>query len=141
MDYLDVQGVHDFSGISMKTINAYILTLSGFSYKTVEQNICSLRAFFWFLFGEGVVSTDFASKVPRVKARKQTSIPSVWDKNELKKLIEAIDRASPKGKRDYGIILIACRLRFRGTDIKNLRMADFRWAEKTPSALTCCMKS
>jgi site-specific recombinase XerD len=130
MDYLVAQGVHDFLGISMETIHAYILTLSGFSYKTVEQNICSLRAFFRFLFGEGIISTDFASKMPMVKARKQTSIPSVWTKEELTKLIGAIDRASPKGKRDYAIILLACRLGLRCHDIKNLRIADFRWAEK-----------
>ncbi len=114
----------------MDTINAYILTLSGFSYKTVEQNICSLRAFFRFLFGEGIIRTDFALKMPMVKARKQTSIPSVWTKEELTKLIGAIDRASPKGKRDYAIILIACRLGLRCRDIKNLRLGDFHWAEK-----------
>ena len=39
MDYLAAQGMHDFSGVSMDTIHAYILTLSGFSYKTVEQNL------------------------------------------------------------------------------------------------------
>src|SRR5437763_2143158 len=41
MDYLAARGMPDFSGVSMDTINAYILTLSGFSSKTVEQNICS----------------------------------------------------------------------------------------------------
>ena len=130
MDYLTAQGMHDFSGMSMDTINAYILTLSGFSYKTVEQNICSLRAFVRFLFGEGILSMDYASRMPMVKARKQTSIPSVWTKEELTKLIGAIDRASPKGKRDYAIILIACRLGLRCRDIKNLRLGDFYWAEK-----------
>lgn len=129
MDYLAAQGMNDFSGVSMETIHTYILTLSGFSSKTVEQNICSLRAFFRFLFGEGIIRTDFASKMPMVKARKQTSIPSVWTKEELTKLIGAIDRASPKGKRDYAIILIACRLGLRCRDIKNLRMGDFHWAE------------
>lgn len=130
MDYIAAQGMQDFSGISMDTINAYILTLSGFSYKTVEQNICSLRTFFRFLLGEGIISNDFASKMPVVKAKKQTSIPSVWTIEELTKLIGAIDRASPKGKRDYAIILIACRLGLRCRDIKNLHMADFHWAEK-----------
>jgi site-specific recombinase XerD len=130
MDYLAAQGMHDFSGISMNTINAYILTLSGFSYKTVEQNICSLRAFFRFLLGEGIISTDFASKTPMVNAKKKTSIPSVWTKEELTKLIGAIDRVSPIGKRDYAIIMIACRLGLRCRDIKNLRIADFHWAEK-----------
>jgi len=130
MDYIAARDMDDFSGVSMDTINAYLLTLAGFSYKTVEQNICSLRAFFRFLFGEGVIITDLASKMPMVKARKQASIPSVWTKDELTKLIGAIDRVSPKGKRDYAIILIACRLGLRCTDIKNLTMTDFHWAEK-----------
>jgi integrase len=65
-----------------------------------------------------------------VQARKQTRIPSVWTEDELKKLIAAIDRGSPKGKRDYAIILLACCLGIRCTDIKNLRMENFRWEEK-----------
>ena len=137
MDYLAAQGMHDFSSVSMETVHAYILTLSGFSYKTVEQNICSLRAFFRFLFREGITSTDFASKMPMVKARKQTSIPSVLTKEELTKLIGAIDRASPKCKRDYAIILLACRLGLRCRDIKNLRMGDFHWAEKKLCDRSC----
>jgi len=57
-------------------------------------------------------------------------VSRVWTKEELTKLIGAIDRANPKGKRDYAIILIACRLGLRCRDIKNLRMTDFHWAEK-----------
>mgnify|MGYP000246563382 FL=1 len=99
-------------------------------YKTVEQHLCSLRAFFRFLYQEGIVTVDFAAEMPMVKARKQTAIPSVWTHEELKRLIGAIDRGSPKGKRDYAIILIACRLGLRCTDIKGLRFENFNWAEK-----------
>jgi integrase len=65
-----------------------------------------------------------------VQARKQTRIPSVWTKDELKKLINAIDRGSPKGKRDYAIILLACCLGIRCTDIKGLKLDHFHWEEK-----------
>lgn len=130
MDYLSSQKITSFATVTMGNINAYIRTLAGFTYKTVEQNICSLRAFFRFLYQEGTISVDFASKMPMVKARKQTAIPSVWTHEELKKLIKAIDRGSPKGKRDYAIILIACRLGLRCTDIKNLCFENLHWAEK-----------
>jgi site-specific recombinase XerD len=129
MDYLTAQGVSGFKEVTLDLIHAYIRTLAGFSYKTVEQNICSLRSFFRFLHQEGTVSTDFAAKMPMVKARKQTAIPSVWTHDELKKLIDAIDRGNPKGKRDYAIILIACRLGMRCTDIKNLCFENFNWVE------------
>lgn len=130
MDYLAAQGLEDFTEVTLDTVHAYIRTLAGFSYKTVEQHICSLRAFFRFLYQEGIVPDDLAAKMPMVKARKQTAIPSVWTHEELKQLIEAIDRGSPKGRRDYAIILIACRLGLRCTDIKNLCFENFNWTEK-----------
>lgn len=109
----------------MPTLKPWLAT-----YKTVEQNICSMRAFLRFLLENGDVQTDFAAKTPMVQARKQTRIPSTWTSDELKKMIGAIDRGNPKGKRDYAIILLACCLGMRCTDIKNLKMEDFRWEEK-----------
>lgn len=130
MDYLAAQGMDDFTEVTLDTVHAYIRTLAGFSYKTVEQHICSLRAFFRFLYQEGTVPDDLAAKMPMVKTRKQTAIPSAWTHEELKQLIEAIDRGSPKGRRDYAVILIACRLGLRCTDIKNLCFENFNWTEK-----------
>lgn len=130
MDYLAAQGMNDFTAVTLDTVNAYIRTLAGFSYKTVEQHICSLRAFFRFLYQGGIMPDDLAAKMPMVKARKQTAIPSVWTHEELKQLVGAIDRGSPKGRRDYAIILIACRLGLRCTDIKNLCFENFNWTEK-----------
>ena len=130
MDYLSSQGINNSQKIDLGLINNYIKTLAGYTYKTVEQNICSLRAFFRFLLKTGEVRTDFATKTPMVQTRKQTRIPSVWTKDELTKLIAAIDRGSPKGKRDYAIILMACRLGVRCTDIKNLKFENFHWKEK-----------
>ncbi len=130
MDYLTSQSITNCNSINFILINNYIKTLAGYTYKTVEQNICSMRAFFRFLLEIDEVQTDFAAKTPMVQARKQTRIPSVWTADELKKLITAIDRGSPKGKRDYAIILLACCLGMRCTDIKALKMENFYWEEK-----------
>jgi site-specific recombinase XerD len=130
MDYLASQHVTDCKSINLELINAYIKTLAGYTYKTVEQNICSMRAFFRFLLETEEVHTDFAAKTPMVQARKQTRIPSVWTSEELKQLIAAIDRGNPKGKRDYAIILLACRLGMRCKDIKQLKMENFLWEQK-----------
>jgi len=129
MDYLTSQGIRELEHVTLENVNAYIRTLAGFTYKTVEQNLCSLRAFFRYLYSEGTLLDDLASKIPMVRARKQTAIPSVWTNDELKKLVGAIDRGSPQGKRDYAIILLACRLGIRCTDIKNLRFDNFLWPE------------
>jgi|TARA_Y100000031_G_scaffold136875_1_gene161367 site-specific recombinase XerD len=130
MDFLSSRGIESFEPLSLETINDYIKTLAGYTYKTVEQNICSLRRFFYFLHETEYVKVDYSSKLPMVQARKQTRIPSVWSNDELQRLIAAIDRGSPKGKRDHAIILLACHLGLRVTDVKNLTMENFHWAEK-----------
>ena len=130
MDYLDSHNITSCKAINIILINNYIKTLAGYTYKTVEQNICSIRAFFRFLLEIGEVQIDFAAKTPMVQARKQTRIPSVWTADELKQLIGAIDRGSPKGKRDYAIILLACCLGMRCIDIKSLKVENFNWEEK-----------
>ncbi len=103
MDYLAAQGMDDFTAVTLDTVNAYIRTLAGFSYKTVEQHICSLRAFFRFLYQEGIMPDDLAAKMPMVKARKQTAIPSVWTHEELKQLVGASRwRAAPMRRSRWG---------------------------------------
>lgn len=130
LDYAVSQEITSCKEITLTLINNYIKTLAGYTYKTVEQNLCSLRALFRFIHLNGEVNMDFALKIPMVQARKQTRIPSVWSAEDLKKLIGSIDRGSPIGKRDYAIILLACRLGLRCTDIKNLTVDNFHWEDK-----------
>jgi integrase/recombinase XerD len=130
MDYLVSQKIHDCHDLDLPTINGYIRTLAGYTYKTVEQNICSIRSFLRYLKEQDILKTDLASKTPMIQARKQVRIPSVWTKKELDALIGAIDRGSPKGKRDYAIILLACVLGLRVTDIKSLTFGCFHWDTK-----------
>ena len=65
--------------------------------------------------------------VPAVRSRKQARIPSVWDPADVTKILEAVDRGNPCGKRDYAIILLVTRLGLRGIDVKRLGFADFDW--------------
>ena len=53
---------------------------------------------------------------------RQARIPSVWDPADVAKVLEAIDRGNPSGKRDYAIVLLICRLGLRAVDVKRLRV-------------------
>lgn len=130
LDYADSQSISSCGDISLTLINRYIKTLAGYTYKTVEQQLCSLRALFKYLFKDDLIVTDFSQKIPMVQSRKKTRIPSVWSVSDLKKLIAAIDRGSPVGKRDYAIILLACHLGLRVSDIKKLTFENFHWEDK-----------
>ena len=127
LDFLDANGITACEQLNTTVIDAYLKTLASYTYKTIEQRICAIRAFFRFLNVTGIYTNDLADRTPMIQARKQTRIPSVWTKSELKMLINAIDLGSPKGKRYYAIILLACCLGMRVSDIKRLKFSDFNW--------------
>ncbi len=43
----------------------------------------------------------------------------------------AVDRSSAKGKRDYAILLLACRLGLRAGDIRQLKLDQLHWDDST----------
>ena len=62
-------------------------------------------------------------------------IPSVWDHELVVRLLGAVDRSSAKGKRDYAILLLACRLGLRAGDIRTLKLDQLHW-EDSPIEIT-----
>ncbi|WIV11329.1 hypothetical protein [Proteiniborus sp. MB09-C3] len=49
IDYLVSQEIYDYQNITLPIVNSYINTLARYTYTTVEQNICSIRAFLRYL--------------------------------------------------------------------------------------------
>jgi integrase len=109
------------------TIEAFVATLTGYQFKTVEQKLCAVRSFLRFGSADGLVDAACLVAVPAARSSRQARIPSVWDPGEVARIVDAIDRDNPCGKRDYAIILLITRLGLRGVDIRRLEFADFDW--------------
>lgn len=135
LDYITQRKLTSITLITMDTCNAYIKTLAGYGFKTVEQKVCGLRHFLRFLYSSGKLSVDYAMKIHMPKVSKSAKIPSSWNEEELKAMLAVIDRNNPVGKRDYAMILIASVLGLRISDIKNLRFSNFNWEDKKLSII------
>lgn len=98
--------------------------------KTVAVIVSDLRSFMRYLCMVGVLPHDLSPSVPKVRIPRDARIPSVWSRNDVEAILQAVDRHSPKGKRDYVILLLACRLGMRVSDIRNLRLDDIHWEEE-----------
>ena len=109
-------------------IGAFVATLAGYQFKTVEQKLSAVRSFLRFASADGLVDGACLEAVPAARPARQARIPSVWDPGEVTRILDAIDRDNPCGKRDYAIILLIARLGLRGVDIRRLEFADFDWA-------------
>ena len=109
------------------TVGAFTATLAGYQAKTVEQKLCALRSFIRFAAETGLACAATAETVPAVPSRRQSRIPSVWDRGDVARILDAVDRGNPCGKRDYAIILLTARLGLRSIDVKRLEFSDFDW--------------
>jgi integrase len=109
------------------TLEAFVATLAGYQVKTVEQKLCAVRSFLRFAAADGLLDAAVLDAVPAVRCSKQARVPSVWDPGHVARILAAIDRSNPCGKRDYAIILLVTRLGLRGIDVKRLEFADFDW--------------
>jgi len=115
------------AGLDARVIDAFVATLAGYQAKTVEHKLCAVRSFLRFASNDGLVDSTMLEAVPAAKSSRQARIPSVWDPADVAKILRAVDRGNPCGKRDYAIILLITRLGLRGIDVKRLRFADLDW--------------
>ena len=115
------------AGLDAGVIGAFVATLAGYQAKTVEHKLCAVRSFLRFAGSHGLAGEAVLEAVPAAKSARQARIPSVWDLAEVTKILQAVDRGNPCGKRDYAIILLITRLGLRGIDVRRLRFGDLDW--------------
>src|SRR4029434_1716104 len=94
---------------------------------TVSRIVSDIRSFLRFLTMRGILQKDLSAELPTIRVPRDAGIPSVRDHELIMKLLRAIDRSSAKGKRDYAILLLACRLGLRAGDIRTLKLDHLHW--------------
>ena len=127
LEYCESKDVLLFSDITRETVNGYILSLSGYKKSTVKNRLGGLRIFLKYLYTEEYVPEDLSIDTVKLRVRSQTRIPSVWQREEVLKLISVIDRGNPSGKRDYAMLLTVARLGIRVGDLCNLKFENIDW--------------
>jgi integrase/recombinase XerD len=127
--YLDAVGRTDFSELSQADILGFINVLSYSTKATIHCTLCSLRGFLRYLAREGILAADWSYLVPKDGYKKEAKLPATYTKEEIERMLSAVDRGNPKGKRDYAMLLLACRLGLRASDICGLTFDNLLWQE------------
>lgn len=100
------------------------------SSKSVMHRIGEIKQFFQYCFDYGLSQNNLVYLIPEITIRHTSKIPVSWTNEDVKKLLNSIDRSSPVGKRDYAILFLACVLGLRAIDIVRLELSDFDWERK-----------
>lgn len=130
-DFLRLRDTTIFNQLQPTDLSEFVISQHRLTARTVSRIVSDVRSFLQFLLLRGILHRDLRYVLPTIRVPRDATIPSVWDPELLVQLLNAVDRSSPIGKRDYAMLLLACRLGLRGEDIRALRLDDLKWETAT----------
>lgn len=130
--FLDAAGVAAPAALEACVLTEFVSqTGRQYSGSTLYCTAGLLRGFLRYLHPEGHTARHLAVFVPPVVRTKKAHVPSSYAPDDIARLLAAVDRGNPKGRRDYAMLWLACRLGLRASDICQLTYASFPWDANT----------
>jgi len=123
---LEGRGFQSFDRITLAVVSNCVTTIARRYKGGISSAMFSVRIFLRHLHESGATPTDFSLAVPEMVARRKVYREGFSD-NEIECLLNAPDRETAIGKRDYAIMLLASQTGLRAVDVVNLRRKDINW--------------
>ena len=133
--YLGISGATGLDAITPAVIQGFMKWLaSQKNLPTLKSATASLRALLKYLNRSGYLPQDYSPAVLTVRCRK--TIPSVYNADEIARMLESFDQSSAVAVRNYAMVLMAVRLGMRASDICSLEFQDIHWDRNTIEFIT-----
>lgn len=87
----------------------------------------NIKLFLQFVYNDGKSLKDCSVFILPDNYKKNCKLPTTYEEDEIKKLIASVERASPIGKRDYLILLLAAEYGWRAKDITRFSFDNIDW--------------
>lgn len=129
--YLGGVGLSHLHELSPPILSAFIMEkrrCGSIGSKSALQGFCSaLRVFLRYLYREGLISCDLSSTIEGPQLYRLSDIPRsiAWD--EVRQMLDVVDRRTPLGKRDYAILLLLVTYGLRAREVAALTLDDIDW--------------
>lgn len=89
----------------------------------------NLREFFNWTYNNNITTYSGRELFPLIKAPKSTSIPSYYTKDELSRLLSAVNITSKSGKKHYLVLSLIIFLGLRISDVLNLKFKHINYSK------------
>jgi integrase/recombinase XerD len=94
----------------------------------------ALRSFLGFARYLGDVQLDLAAAVPCVANWSMSAIPRAIAPDQVRRLLDQVNRRTAAGRRDYAVLLLLARLGLRAGEVVSLNLEDIDWKAGTVTA-------
>ena len=126
--YLRTIGIVELQALSPAVLGAFIAESSRRFGRTSMRSLCGvLRVFLRYLYRQRLVGKDLSATVESPRAYRLSTIPRsiTWD--EVRRMLEGVDRRTAVGKRDYAMLLLLVTYGLRGREVAALTLDDLDW--------------
>ncbi|MBF0359999.1 MAG: tyrosine-type recombinase/integrase [Oligoflexia bacterium] len=128
LKYKNLSSPSKIKHLKATDIHKYVIKTFKYHSTTQMQNIVSaLRGFFKFLFLRGYHKNDLSISIQGFKRYRLSSIPRGFSWNTVKLIINAPDRRTKIGSRDYAILLMLATYGIRQNQLRILRFENINW--------------
>ena len=126
--YLQTIGLHELHALSPAVLSAFVTHASQALAKESLSGLCAhLRVFLRYLYRERLISTDLSSSVDCPRIYRLSKLPRSIQWGDVQRLLAAVDRRSPAGKRDYAIVLLLITYGLRAREVAALTLDSIDW--------------
>jgi site-specific recombinase XerD len=126
--YLERVGVCRLEELSPAILSAFVTGASqGLSKNTITGLCSALRVFLRYCHREHLLGRDLSLAIERPRKYRLSSVPRsiTWD--EVRRMLECVDRRTGVGKRDYAILLLLVTYGLRAREVATLTLDDIDW--------------
>lgn len=130
IDFLCRSEVSNPCEITAAHISDYCKSLSTYDNCTIHTYLCDLRAFLQWLPTAGLHVRDLSLVIPKFRLYRDAHIPTTWTPEEIRRLLDAVERENPLGKRDYAMLVMVAVLGIRVGDLVKMKLENLDWRQR-----------
>jgi integrase len=127
---LEEFGFFSFENVTLFLVGQVVTQTAANHYKRgAEPLLHYVRDFLKYLHGYNYIDIDLSVGVPKMASPRRKVYQGFKD-NEIIRLLAAVNRDTPIGKRDYAMMALAAQTGLRCVDILKLKRSDIDWRKK-----------
>lgn len=126
--YLDRIGCSEITAISPLILGAFVAESATYLGATGVRDRCGvLRVFLRFLHRERLVAKDLSACVEMSRAYRLSGVPRSISWDDVRRMLDAVDRRTVAGRRDYAILVLLITYGLRAREIAAMTLDDIDW--------------
>ena len=127
--FISGKDITDLSSVTPIQLRDFMLNISSNRPKSMDDVVDALKKFFGYLDDKININSSNHLLLTAPRSRDHRVKPCMKT-DDVSQMLLKIDRAVPKGKRDFAVLALAATTGLRAGDLANLKLTDVVWPKK-----------